>query len=495
MVSSLTPVTPAAPVVPAAPVAPTVPSTTDINASLNTAQDLAHTDLSSSPTSDLDAAKARANTLINSATENIGGLNTKFDNSTTGDSSIAARTDAAYAAYGFQKPDFKALSDDVANATEELKNVQVKKTDNITQRENQLAGTGATETDATNIDKRDQRTISLQELAAATKLQVAQMKLNNATDIFKELSTQSETEQAHYISTISQQLNLNKADLTAGLDLMKQAITEEHGDVTAAKSLIVGLAQNYPNFFNKLTPSDQQALTQGQITPTILSTIGTLQTNKDAALQIQQQNADTRLSSLLGYTVPSLAGNGVAPGTKTLGYQRLQLDAQKIQGGGSGSIDSVATAQAMADTFTSIDQVPSELKGYFQQKRDALGNSYLVPKVAKGQTASFASTYQNYIKTNSSPNYAFNPVPADPSVMDPNQVFGGLTQGIAAGKSITDLRSMAASNGTPLTVWKKALNLYLQDQTAASATAAKKAAQPESSSFKSDSGLNSNFRK
>ena len=267
------------------------------NSTLNSAQQSTFDSVSSSPTSDTDAMTAQAKSLMDQATTDENTIQPELDNATTGDSSVAARTQAMYTADGITAPDFDALNKNIADATADYNNVKAQQQMNIFNRENQYAG-GGTLGFAQNLDSDDQRTLAVQELAASTRMSVAQSALNNATDLFKDISSKAQAEQQTYISTLSTQLGLDKSDMQFGVQIMNQALTETHNDQIASKQLLATTAQQLPEFLQSLTPQETQDFLNYNWTPSIVTKLGAAGTASMQRIAVQQQNANTAANRL-----------------------------------------------------------------------------------------------------------------------------------------------------------------------------------------------------
>lgn len=446
------------------------------NTALNSGQQSAFDNNNGSPLNSdqaLNDAKADAQSLIDTATTNIGGLQKQLADSTTGQNDLRVQTQNYYDSLGVA-----SAQDAVAAAQKALGDVQVAQKSNKLNLENQLTGTGATEGFAGNVDSREQQVLSIKELSASIQLQVAQQSLSNKIDVFKTFTQQADEQQKNTIQELSTQLSLNKADLTAGVQLLNQARLEAHGDEVAARQLVTTIATQVPGLFQALTPADQQNLSQGKITPTILATIGTLTTTAQAKLDIAQQNANVNLSRAFGSATGLSQFGGPADGTATLqktqGDARIQIAQQRLDlarsNAGTGNFDPQAVQQDMANTITNFSLIPPTLKGYFEQKRDSAGNTYVAPRaLKKNELAQFQAAYSSYWKANSSTTYQPNQSPTDAYVYDPNQVFAKISGAFAAGKSWLDIRAAAQSDGVPLTVYQTAVKQVLAGATKAAA--------------------------
>ena len=322
---------------------------------------------------------------------------------------------------------------------------------------------GGTEGAVSALDTKQQAQFAVQALAASTALQAAQSNLNSNMDIFKTFSTAATDDQKDTISAVSQQLGLDKADLTMGVTLLNQAREEQSNSDTAAKSLLIGLAQNVPGVFATLSPSDQQALTQGNITPSILAAIG------QSAIKAQVQMG-VDVSKLTGQTT-GLQSMGVANGQTTaaqsdaqqridISRQRLGVYTQSVLGG--GSVDGQAAAQNIANGVNDLNSIPQPLQGYFEQKVNSDGSTYIVSKVtSKAQANAFASAYSSYWKQNASATYQPDQTAATGQSYSPATVATQIQKYIAAGKGFTDIRALCQSSGVPLTVYTTALKQVL----------------------------------
>jgi hypothetical protein len=112
------------------------------------------------------------------------------------------------------------------------------------------------------------------------------------------------------------------------LENVKGLLSHDNG--RTFKVIIATLAANNPDVFSQLTPQDQQDLSQGKVTPGILTKIGAAanlrqqrndiaQQNADTANQrvlIAQQNANVNMSRAFGRAI-GLQDQGVADGTAT----------------------------------------------------------------------------------------------------------------------------------------------------------------------------------
>jgi hypothetical protein len=263
----------------------TPPNTEAINQQLNSAQDSAFSQVQSTPGSDLDALRQKANDLINSATSRNQDLTNELDQATTGPNDLRTQADNYYKQLGISD-----LQDQIKQANEDLKTIQGNRQLNLFNVEDQYRG-GGTEGFAKGVDERQQRMMAVQELAANIKLQGLQLQLNSQMDAFKVFTGQSESQQRNQISELSNQLGLNKSDLTAGVNLLNQVRQETQNDEQLGKQIFLGLITNIPGIASQITPQEQALIQQGQIPPTVVAKVGALQTYKD--IQAQQQQAKT----------------------------------------------------------------------------------------------------------------------------------------------------------------------------------------------------------
>lgn len=239
------------------------PSVNDV---LNSAQDNAFASLQGTPgQSDL---KNRANELINTYTSDINNVQNQLNAATTGENDLRTQTQNYYNTSGIDTAT-KQLQD----AWTDLNNIKAQQLDNKFQLEDQYKG-GGTEPFAQTLDERQQRLLNQRELAASIKYGAAQQALNTKIDVFKVFTDKAQQQQSQTIQQLSKQLDLDQTALSKGVDLLSIARQEERGNEDAARNLLLGMAQTFPGFFQTLTPADQQAFSQGKVTPSILAKLG-----------------------------------------------------------------------------------------------------------------------------------------------------------------------------------------------------------------------------
>lgn len=457
-----------------------ISSTTDINDALNSGQESALGALTSNPLTDPTTRINTAQSKIDEATANLKLDRSALATATSTDLSKTAveNYDTAYTKTGVAQAEI-----DVQQAQEEYNRVALREMDNLSQREQQYEGTGATTGDVKNINSLDQRSIAISKFAAATKLQVAQQKLNSATDMFRELygamNSADKTQVDNQIRVISTQLGIDETFLSNGTSLLNQALQESNQDTREARQTIINLATHYPGLYDSLSEADKQALQKGQITPTITAALGKAavqEQNKTAVMNMQGKYIDAGIlptdtiesatlkvkanSAIYKKEVAVTSGSGTYADTDVENFAngvfsgsmkitavpakiRGQVDARvkEMQSNASAKYGSATPAridynielQQAAKNLESAKNNPSIQTPMPSQMITYLKNNYgkyISEQEIEGTVYGMYGAQPSTTQTNTPPNRLTNSLTTNKNYFAPSSIFEGVGQGL-----------------------------------------------------------------
>ncbi len=262
-----------------------------MNNQLNNAQNQTFDTLSNSPTPPDDRV-ALANGLINNAINENTDLTGQLNAATTGANDLRTQTQNYYNNMGIDD-----LVQQINQAQSDYYNTEAQKNLNLFNVEGQYAG-GGTEGFAKAMDERQQRNIAVQSLASSIRLNALQNQLNTKMDAFKVFAGQAQNQQQATINSVSQQLGLNKQDLSQGVSILNQLRQETQFNEENGRVLLTQLISSVPGIASSLTPQEINAVQTGTIPPSVVAKIGA--TYKDISAGQAQQRVN--VTSALDYT-------------------------------------------------------------------------------------------------------------------------------------------------------------------------------------------------
>jgi hypothetical protein len=278
-----------------------VQNTDQINSKLNSAQTQTFGSLGN--TKDTDKLASQANDMITEAMGNKQQDLTDIGNAQTAAANIPNLVQQNY----YDALNQTGLTDaqnGVLSAMQDYNNAQLAEAKNVPNiQAGQATGGYTTQNEGQSMAGQNAIALGINKLAAGLKLQVAQQALNNKTDMFKTLDSALNSGDQFavdkQVALISQRTGIDQNELSAGVNLLNQVRQENQNNETQTRQWMQMFAMQFPGFYSQLTPEDQQAISNGQITPSILGLMGKVATTAGTKLGIQQQQANTQSAAAI----------------------------------------------------------------------------------------------------------------------------------------------------------------------------------------------------